>query len=47
MSCVSPLPTQPVTLVREVPEAMKRKKIVVGGGAPLSIVEGEKAEKAA
>ena len=36
-----------IDLVREVPEAMKPKKIVVGGGAPLSIVEGEKAEKAA
>ena len=37
-----------IDLVREVPEAMKPKKIVVGGSAPLSIVEGEsKAEKAA
>jgi len=37
-----------IDLVREVPEAMKPKKIVVGGNAPLSIVEGEaKEDKAA
>ena len=33
-----------IDLVREVPEAMKPKKIVVGGNAPLAVVEGEKAE---
>ena len=37
-----------IDLVREVPEAMKPKKIVVGGDAPLSIVAGEtKTDKAA
>ena len=43
-----------IELVREVPEAMKPKKILVGGATPLSIVEGqstdakaEKTEKAA
>ena len=35
-----------IDLVREVPEAMKPKKIHVGGTAPLAVVEG-KAEKAA
>lgn len=30
-----------IDLVREVPEAMKPKKIHVGGAAPLSVVEGE------
>ena len=35
-----------IDLVREVPEAMKPKKILVGGGAPLSVVDA-KAEKAA
>ena len=30
-----------IDLVREVPEAMKPKKILVGGGAPLTVVEGE------
>jgi molecular chaperone IbpA len=35
-----------IDLVREVPEAMKAKKIHVGGTAPLAVVEG-KAEKAA
>ena len=30
-----------IDLVREVPEAMKPKKIVVGGKAPLAVVEGE------
>jgi len=29
-----------IDLVREVPEAMKPKKILVGGGAPLSVVDG-------
>jgi molecular chaperone IbpA len=33
-----------IDLVREVPEAMKPKKIVVGGNAALSVVEDEKAE---
>ena len=37
-----------IDLVREVPEAMKPKKIVVGGNAQLSVVEGEpKAEEQA
>ena len=30
-----------IDLVREVPEAMKPKKILVGGTAPLAVVEGE------
>ena len=30
-----------IDLVREVPEAMKPKKILVGAAAPLSMVEGE------
>ena len=30
-----------IDLVREVPEAMKPKKIHVGGTAPLAVVEGE------
>ena len=30
-----------IDLVREVPEAMKPKKIFVGGGAPLAVVEGD------
>ena len=30
-----------IDLVREVPEAMKPKKILVGGSAPLAVVEGE------
>ena len=30
-----------IDLVREVPEAMKPKKILVGGAVPLSVVEGE------
>ena len=30
-----------IDLVREVPEAMKPKKIRVGGGAPLAVVDGE------
>jgi molecular chaperone IbpA len=36
-----------IDLVREVPEAMKPKKIAIGGQAPLSIVESEAAGKAA
>ena len=35
-----------IDLVREVPEAMKPKKIFVGGGAPLSVVDA-KEERAA
>ena len=35
-----------IDLVREVPEAMKPKKILVGGTAPLTVVE-DKAERAA
>lgn len=31
-----------IDLVREVPEAMKPKKILVGGQKPLEIVEGDK-----
>ena len=30
-----------IDLVREVPEAMKPKKILIGGTAPLAVVEGE------
>ena len=30
-----------IDLVREVPEAMKPKKILVGGATPLAVVEGE------
>ena len=30
-----------IDLIREVPEAMKPKKILVGGAAPLAVVEGE------
>lgn len=33
-----------IDLVREVPEAMKPKKIAIDGQTPLSIVEGEPAE---
>jgi molecular chaperone IbpA len=36
-----------IDLVREVPEAMKPKKVTIGGQAPLSIVEGEATDKAA
>jgi len=36
-----------IDLVREVPEAMKPKKIAIGGHAPLSIVENEATDKAA
>ena len=36
-----------IDLVREVPEAMKPKKIAIGGDKPLSIVENEPADKAA
>ncbi|MCA1661664.1 MAG: Hsp20 family protein [Novosphingobium sp.] len=33
-----------IDLVREVPEAMKPKKIVVGGDAPLAVVENQAKE---
>jgi molecular chaperone IbpA len=36
-----------IDLVREVPEAMKPKKIAIGGQAPLSVVESDAAGKAA
>jgi molecular chaperone IbpA len=36
-----------IDLVREVPEAMKPKKIAIGGHAPLTVVEGETTGKAA
>jgi molecular chaperone IbpA len=36
-----------IDLVREVPEAMKPKKIAIGGRAPLSVIEGDSANKAA
>jgi molecular chaperone IbpA len=36
-----------IDLVREVPEAMKPKKITIGAAKPLSIVEGEATDKAA
>lgn len=36
-----------IDLVREIPEAMKPKKIAIGGRAPLSVIEGETADKAA
>lgn len=36
-----------IDLVREVPEAMKPKKILVGGQKPLEIVEGDKKETSA
>lgn len=36
-----------IDLVREVPEAMKPKKIAIAGQKPLTIVEGDTAEKAA
>ncbi|MBW8754351.1 MAG: Hsp20 family protein [Sphingomonadales bacterium] len=36
-----------IDLVREVPEAMKPKKIAIGGQQPLSIVESEATDKAA
>ncbi len=36
-----------IDLVREVPEAMKPKKIAIGGSAPLAIVEGEETSQAA
>lgn len=34
-----------IDLVREVPEAMKPKKIAIGGHGPLTLVDGEKAEE--
>lgn len=36
-----------IDLVREVPEAMKPRKIAIGGKAPLAVVEGEGATQAA
>ncbi|MCB2075715.1 MAG: Hsp20 family protein [Novosphingobium sp.] len=36
-----------VDLVREVPEAMKPKKIAIGGHTPLTVVESEEASEAA
>jgi molecular chaperone IbpA len=36
-----------IDLVREVPEAMLPKKIVIGAGAPLSVVNNNQASKAA
>jgi len=36
-----------IDLVREVPEAMKPKKIAIGGQPPLSIVEADAPDKAA
>ncbi|MDR2856481.1 MAG: Hsp20 family protein [Novosphingobium sp.] len=36
-----------IDLVREVPEAMKPKKITIGGQKPLSVVENGAADKAA
>ena len=36
-----------IDLVREVPEAMKPKKIEIGGNAPISITEGSKTKQAA
>ena len=35
-----------IDLVREVPEAMKPKKIHVGGAAPLAVVDGEATQAA-
>ena len=36
-----------IDLVREVPDAMKPRKIAIGGQAALSVVDGDAAEKAA
>lgn len=36
-----------IDLIREVPEAMKPKKIAIGGPAPLSVVAGGEASEAA
>ena len=36
-----------IDLIREVPEAMKPKKITIGGAAPLTIVDGGEASEAA
>ena len=36
-----------IELVREVPEAMKPRKIAIGGQAPLAVVENEGTSKAA
>ena len=34
-----------IDLLREVPDAMKPRKITIGGNTPLSVVEGAAAEK--
>ena len=36
-----------IDLLREVPDAMKPRKITIGGGAPLSVVEGNSSSQAA
>ena len=36
-----------IDLVREVPEAMKPKKIAIGGRAPLSVIESDKKDSEA
>lgn len=36
-----------IDLVREIPEAMKPKKIAIGGQLSLSVIEGEEASQAA
>ena len=36
-----------VDLVREVPDAMKPKKIAIGGHAPLTVVESDETSEAA
>ena len=36
-----------IDLLREVPDAMKPRKINIGGGAPLSVVEGNATSQAA
>jgi molecular chaperone IbpA len=36
-----------IDLVREVPEAMKPKKIAIGGRAPLSVIENDKSDSEA
>lgn len=36
-----------IDLVREVPEAMKPKKIAIGGQQPLSVIEGDKSDDSA
>jgi len=36
-----------IDLIREVPDAVKPKKIAIGGRAPLSVIDGEKGSEAA